>query len=135
MPLPANKMFDSAEAKRIYILQRRKDRGKTRICSCTECAMPYTYREHSPSLFLCAECYDLEYHTKYGLFNGWQDWLKLCETALIFPAVHRLAGQYYRGGPHSKQWLHECLRQAMRTIEAKEIAESRPEYEVVRRAS
>lgn len=88
--IASNKIFESVEHKRQYILSRRANHGNRRAI-CTECLLPYSYREHSPSLFLCAECYDKEYGTAYSSRNVWAEWKKLLLEAGIFPEVHAMA--------------------------------------------
>src|SRR5688500_7331680 len=52
--LAGDKIFDSVEKKRQYILAQRSKRNNMRGI-CTECLLPFAYRRHSPSVFLCAE--------------------------------------------------------------------------------
>jgi len=120
--LASNKMFDSVEAKTAYILDKRRNRAALRRATCTECGVPYTYRTHGPSLFLCAECYDLEYGTRHHDRASWQDWLALLDTAGIQIEIHRLAGRLFRDGRRNDpKWLRRCIITAMRQIEAREI--------------
>lgn len=86
--LANNKMFDSAEHKRQYIIGERKKRASRRAI-CSECFLPYTYLAHSPSLFLCAECYDNEYGTNNAKKKNWREWLYDLEQADIYPQAHR----------------------------------------------
>ena len=86
--LASDKIFDDVERKRQYILGQRKSR-KLRRTICTDCLLPYAYLEHSPSLFLCAECYDDNYKTDHAKDKRWLFWLRICELAGIFPEAHR----------------------------------------------
>lgn len=90
--LASDKLFESVEHKRQYILNRRRNR-KNRRCICTVCLLPYGYRTMSPSLFLCAECYDKEYETKYSHRPSWAQWLTELTDADIDPSAHRYALQ------------------------------------------
>lgn len=86
--LASNKIFDDVESKRQYILGRRKN-YKLQRAICTDCMLPFSYREHSPSLFLCAECYDIDRGTEKSKTKQWIDWLNTCEMAGIIPEAHR----------------------------------------------
>jgi hypothetical protein len=86
--LAGNKHFESVEHKRQYILKQRKTR-KNKLCICIRCLLPFAYREHSPSLLLCAECYDEEYGKKLSKRQTWKDWLALLHTAGIPAEAHR----------------------------------------------
>ena len=86
--LASNKMFDSVEHKRQYILGQRKKRTNQTVI-CTGCLLPFTYRTHSPSLLLCAECYDDEYDTQCSKTREWHRWLKQLMEAGIPAAAHR----------------------------------------------
>jgi hypothetical protein len=81
-------MFDSVEHKRQYILEQRKKRAN-RVAICTECLLPFDYRTHSPSMFLCAECYDDEYKTKYAKTKEWHRWIATLRMAGIPAEAHR----------------------------------------------
>lgn len=86
--LASDKIFDDVERKRQYILGKRKNRNLRRAI-CIDCLLPYSYREHSPSLFLCAECYDKENHTKYSQTQKWNNWLMICQLAGVIVEAHR----------------------------------------------
>lgn len=85
--IASDKVFESFELKRAYIIQtfnRRKIYAKQRTV-CTECGLPYQRPLHSPSFFLCAECYDLDCDTKRANSVHWQKWLELLKLAKIEP--------------------------------------------------
>jgi hypothetical protein len=88
--LASNKMFDTVVQKRAYILKQR-NKYKNRRAICAECLLPFAYRTHSPSLFLCAECYDQEYGTQYSNEKRWDQWLAQLVDAGIMPTAHRIA--------------------------------------------
>ena len=90
------KVFDSLEDKRIYVIKRRNQKRKLRRAICTECLLPFGYRSHSPSLFLCAECYDLEYDTNKAQTKRWQDWLRLLDAAGFPIEIYRRVGDFVR---------------------------------------
>jgi hypothetical protein len=87
-PIAGNKMFDDIESKRRYILKQRESRRNMRAI-CIDCLLPFTYRRHSPSLFLCAECYDAEYLTEYSKTTEWKRWIEQLRTAGIPAEAHR----------------------------------------------
>lgn len=113
--IAGNKMFDGVEHKRQHILNRRKQKG-CRILLCSECLLPYTQQEHSPSPFLCAECYDREYGTDYGHNVAWCKWLRLLSDAGIEHEANRRARQNY--GPCSKMRKRQFVYQVLRELEA-----------------
>jgi hypothetical protein len=117
----SNKIFKSVEEKRWYILDKLKQRHKLRHAFCTECGIAFIYRQHSPSLFLCPECYDLQYDTKQASRKGWKEWLELHDEAQWFSEIYREAGNKYRQnqcrGGHA--YLVKCLLEAMRHVETK----------------
>jgi hypothetical protein len=86
--LAGNKHFDSVEHKRQYILKRRRSR-KLRRSICADCLLPFEYRVMSPSLFLCAECYDLEYGTSHSRRAIWDKWITLLDHAGVYIYAHR----------------------------------------------
>jgi len=88
--LAGSKHFEDIDQKRQYILSRRKYK-RTRRATCTDCMLPFAYRIHSPSLFLCAECYDEEYETEMAERTEWQRWLGELREAEIEPDAHRYA--------------------------------------------
>ena len=91
--LAGNKHFEDIEHKRQYILSRRKYK-RSRRAICTDCLLPYVYRNHSPSLFLCAECYDEEYETEMAARGEWRKWLSQLREAMIEPNAHRYAKRH-----------------------------------------
>lgn len=86
--IAGDKMFEDVEQKRQYILSQRAKRTNMRAI-CPECLLPFTYRTHSPSMFLCAECYDLEYGTRHSESREWVRWLSQLRTAGIPAKAHR----------------------------------------------
>jgi len=86
--LASNTMFGSVEEKRQFILNHRK-KYLLRHAICTSCLLPFSYREHSPSLFLCAECYDLEYGTHNADTQSWEKWIVQLRAAGIPAEAHR----------------------------------------------
>ncbi|MFA5376901.1 MAG: HNH endonuclease [Dehalococcoidia bacterium] len=86
--LAGNMMFESVDHKRQYILGERKKRVNQRAI-CTDCMLPFTYRTHSPSMFLCAECYDQEYNTQYSQTRQWRKWIVQLAAAGIPADAHR----------------------------------------------
>lgn len=119
--LASDKMFDDVYAKRSYILGKRQHRRQLRRCTCSECGVPYIYRTHGKSLFVCPECYDLDWGTDYHTRNVWKAWLDLLETAEILIEVHRLAGDIFRD--HGlRGGLMPCLIEAMQTLAKREGA-------------
>lgn len=88
--LAHNKMFDTVEQKRQYIMGERKKRTSQRAI-CTSCLLPYSYRIHSPSLFYCAECYDEDYGTKFSKTKEWRKWISQLRQAGIPAEAHRAA--------------------------------------------
>ena len=86
--LASNMMFDDVEHKRQYILSQRAKRNN-RQAICSVCLLPYTYLHHSPSILLCAECYDEEYQESYSQKKGWKKWILQLRSAGIPAAAHR----------------------------------------------
>jgi len=86
--LAGDKMFDDVEAKRRYILTQRSKRTNMRAI-CAECLLPFNYRSHSPSMFLCAECYDEEYNTTKSKTSEWSRWIWQLRQAGIPAEAHR----------------------------------------------
>ena len=85
--LAADKHFEDVEQKRQYILNRRQYR-KNRKCLCVNCRLPFAYREHSRSLFLCARCYDQEFGTSETKRVAWIAWLSLLREVGIEPDAY-----------------------------------------------
>jgi len=105
--LASNKTFDNIEQKRQYILnQRNKMRNKRAVC--TSCLLPYGYLLHSPSLFLCAECYDDEYSTNYSQKKEWKRWIEQLMAAGIPAEAHRFLKES-TGRKTNHQKKVECL--------------------------
>lgn len=87
--LASDKHFEDVEQKRQYILRKREGAAKRRAI-CTECLLPFSYREHSPSMFLCAECYDEEYGKNiYSRSSAWKRWIARLYDAGIAVEAHR----------------------------------------------
>lgn len=87
--IAGDKMFEDVEQKRQYILSQRAKRSNMRAV-CVECLLPFTYRAHSPSMFLCAECYDLEYPgDHYSESPEWHRWIEQLRHAGIAAEAHR----------------------------------------------
>lgn len=120
--IASDKIFESDIEKKWYILGKRNRRHdkNMRHCTCTVCCAPYIYRTHSPSPFMCAECYDEEYGTEYSQLSVWSEWLKLLAEAHlwidIFHIYKDLSGKV-RGGATSP----ELMMEAMRLMEAKQL--------------
>jgi len=108
--LAGDAVFDNVEDKRAYILGKQGKKSKSRRAVCTDCMLPYSYREHSPSLFLCAECYDIEYGTEYSKRTKWKHWLKTLKLAGIYPDIHRKIRRKWEGCKLTK--LAEVVRLA-----------------------
>jgi hypothetical protein len=120
--LVSDKVFASVADKTAYILERRRRRGGLRQSVCCTCGVPYVYREQSPSLFMCPECYDREYDTKLSSRKTWQKWLQLLSDAGMFIWIYRRAGDLHRGlRQHGAIFLRMCLVQAIQELEAKEL--------------
>jgi len=86
--IAGNKVFESVEQKRQFILNRRKEKKHKRAI-CTACLLPYSYRIHSPSILLCAECYDQEYGTNEAETKEWKRWIEQLRAAGIPANAHR----------------------------------------------
>jgi len=119
--IASNKIFESVEHKRQYILSRRANHGNRRAI-CTECLLPYSYREHSPSLFLCAECYDREYGTHYAERECWKVWERELADAGIYPQAHKAArtkaGAYRKQDKKKAKEFMDVLITAYEEVEA-----------------
>jgi hypothetical protein len=82
--IASGRVFEDFEAKQWYILeQRKKRRWQRKQAVCTDCKLPYIYLMQSPSLFLCPECYDIEYETELSKTDDWLRWLTLLVRANI----------------------------------------------------
>ena len=97
--IAGDKHFEYVEEKRQYILSRKK-RSRSKRVICPNCLMPFEYRYHSPSLFLCAECYDEEYDTRFASKKKWVDWCEILYDSGISPEAHTMIRKFadiYRG--------------------------------------
>ena len=106
--IASDKMFDSVDHKRQHILREREKRINQRAI-CTDCMLPFSYRTHSPSMFLCAECYDDEYDTKYSQTKEWRRWLIQLAQAGIPPTAHRNLRKKSVYKKRDKKAKLECL--------------------------
>lgn len=78
----SDKVFDSFNDKFEYIRKKRRRKGKRTICICSDCLIPYEYRVTSPSLLLCARCYDYDSgKVKWTKRELWVNWLALLNIA------------------------------------------------------
>lgn len=110
----SDKVFDDVWVKRQYIIGRRKKKLTHAVCN--SCFLPYEYRTHSPSLFLCAECYDKEYGTKLSSSPRWKGWVSFMEDAGIFVEAHRMAAKKIEdipGGPQRNEYGNRIIRNIM----------------------
>jgi hypothetical protein len=78
--------------------------------------MPYEYRFHSPSLLLCAGCYDLEYDTNWSSREKWQRWLETLRTAGHFIRAYQIVGEEHRNHPMNEKERHRVLWNAMQNL-------------------
>jgi hypothetical protein len=78
---------DKYEWMRAERLRNRRNAHNRTVC--VRCLLPYQRPLHSPSLFLCAECYDAEYEKDTHLRPQWREWLHLCSTAGFIVEAHR----------------------------------------------
>ena len=93
--LASDNVFETLDEKQDYILMRRAKKGKVTRAICVDCLLHFEYRISSPSLFLCAECYDTcEGRRKYAARKSWQQWIALLETAGVPVAAHRALRNY-----------------------------------------
>lgn len=83
--IATDKVFSGVDEKQEYILRHRQNNTHY---ICRDCLLPFVYRENSPSLFLCAYCYDQEYGTEYAKRKQWEYWIKILEQANIIPMAH-----------------------------------------------
>jgi hypothetical protein len=120
--IAGDKMFDSDTEKKWYILSKRNRRHdkNMRYCTCTECRAPYIYRMHSPSLFMCPECYDEEYGTHYATSKTWDSWLALLADAQMWIDIFRI----YKGLRRRAGRLvspANLLKESRRLMEARQL--------------
>jgi len=93
--IASDRVFEDVEYKRDYILQKRSRKHKTTRALCTNCLLPFDYRVLSPSLFLCAECYDDEYtDMTYSRRNAWDRWIDVLLDAGVPVEAHRAIRKY-----------------------------------------
>lgn len=89
--LAGSKVFETFEDKyewmRLERLSKRRFRNRRTIC--TTCRLPYQVPMHSPSIFLCSECYDYEYEKQTSKSRAWREWIDLLKTAEINVKCHR----------------------------------------------
>lgn len=104
--IASDKIFDSLEHKRQYLLNRRKI-SKRAIC--TDCLLPFTYREHSPSMFLCALCYDAEYDTELSKEDRWHKWTALLRVVGIEPEAHQQAKKKAGVWKNDRKYLQQLI--------------------------
>lgn len=106
--IAGDKMFESVEHKRQHILNRRASKKRSSILRCSECLVPFVQHEHSPSPFLCAYCYDLEYGTHEQASKSWRMWLALLDEADIPYLAHQEARK--RGtAKNRRQFVYSVL--------------------------
>lgn len=86
--IAGSRVFDDEDKRRRYILKRRRKMARMTTAVCTDCLLPFEYRVHSPSIFLCADCYDYQYDTVLGQSKLWQEWLKLLSVAEFSLEAH-----------------------------------------------
>lgn len=98
-----NLIFPSLSEKSDYIMKHRKSKFTHTIC--IDCLLPYTYRIHSPSPFLCAECYDhtegRESHLSHS--RSWIDWITILIESGLYVDLHRVIGKQYRDVPRERK--------------------------------
>lgn len=104
--IAGDRIFENVEEKRRYILARRKRNNRA---ICTDCLLPYTYREHSPSLFLCALCYDTEYGTSLSKEKGWYRWTALLRDAGMEPDAHQDAKRKAGVWKKDRKYLQQLI--------------------------
>lgn len=127
-----NMVFDDVNRKRQYIINNRKK--KLTHANCTSCLLPFTYREHSPSMFLCPECYDYEYETIFARRHGWKVWLSILEDAGICVEAHRNSRERIRNlgpGNNRTRLAQMILHNEMSKLNYYEGQEHEYEYLVV----
>lgn len=93
--IAGDKVFNDVDEKGDYIRLKRAKKQKITRAICTSCLMPYEYRVLSPSLFLCAECYDEnEGCCKYSWRRVWKQWIATLEQAGVPVEAHRVLRKY-----------------------------------------
>ena len=93
----SDKIFDSVQDKKEYILKKRARRRAHRHCVCSECLLPFAYLEQSPSQFLCPECWDRMHGTDYSSHLVWQAFLPILELAGFVLEAHRYVALRFWG--------------------------------------
>lgn len=88
--------FKDAEEKGDYIRQQRRKMKKMTRAICIDCLLPFQYRKHHRSLFLCPECYDKDFGTEKAKKESWQKWVKLLVTAGYDLEAHRKTARVVR---------------------------------------
>jgi len=96
--LAGSQVFETFDDKYEWLREERysRRRNKNLRTICTVCRLPYQRPLHSPSLFLCAECNDYEYHTRLASRRVWREWLALLNEARIIVECHREFGRTVR---------------------------------------
>lgn len=96
--LAGSQVFEDFEAKYNWLRDRRANKRKNhhRRTFCTDCWVPFQYPLHSPVLFQCAECYDIDNHTAYHKKKVWAAWLELLDEAQIEIEIYRAFGDQMR---------------------------------------
>ena len=101
--IAGDRLFSDVNEKRKYILSRREEKEDGHDAVCSSCLMPFIGRIHSPSIFLCAECYDLEYGTKYTKQKRWKQWVIQLQQAGTNVNKHASARElFYSWAPKPK---------------------------------
>lgn len=111
--LASDKLFDSEDDKRHYLLRMRKGRQRHYECSC--CGIPFIKNEHLPSFLMCPVCYDHEYmDTVYSKSKRWVAWLADLDNAGFdvdaFACIRKL---YQNGNRYTKQERREIYTKIM----------------------
>lgn len=86
--LAGDKIFEDVEHKRQYILMKRKDRHSMRSI-CTDCLIPFSYRIHGCSMFLCPECDAQNKDEEFKPNKEWIRWIDELKNAGIPIEAHR----------------------------------------------
>lgn len=106
--IASDKVFETADIKKQFILGERERKSyASQRTICTSCWIPYQRPTHSPSLFLCAECYDEECETDLRHTRAWAEWLGLLDEAEIDIDIFRKfkARTYDMSRRHRRQLL------------------------------
>lgn len=91
-------VFDDFDAKYEWLRGKRsrKQKGNSRRTFCTDCRLPYQYPAHSPAMFQCPECYDIDNYTGFSERREWTNWIMLLGEADIDVRVYRDFGREMR---------------------------------------